>query len=337
MAGCTVNITYVGGCVGPTSTGETACLMRGKTTGTVCNSMTDNSTGTNYGPGQEKPSGGTRTDMPTTKSGGKAVPCPQGTVQGGIDADGVPLCIGSGADPKNPPVAPPTTTGPPVTTQNADGSSTTTQTTTQQNSDGSTTTTVVKTIVGADGAKTVSQTQDTGKSTSGGQGKMDTPNADQTNLCKQNPQLAICQNSTVSGDCSAGAAALVCTGDAVQCAQLRYSAELACRERQDLEDLKANGNKSLGDSILSGADPKKADIDNLLKGTEVDLSKPNLDQSGFLGGGSCLANRNFTVLGQTVTMDFSTVCNNILPFRAGIMLCAFIVAYMLVSRSVLQS
>jgi hypothetical protein len=337
MAGCTVNITYVGGCVGPTATGETACLMRGKTTGTVCNSMTDNSDGTHYGPGQEKPSGGSRTDMPTTKSGGKAVPCPQGTVQGGIDADGVPLCVGSGADPKNPPVAPPTTTNPPVTTQNSDGSTTTTQTTTQQNSDGSTTTTVVKTVVAADGSKTVSQTQDTGKATAGGQGKMDTPNADQANLCKQNPQLAICQNSTVSGDCAAGAASLVCTGDAVQCAQLRYSAELACRQRQDVEDLKVAPTKVLGDSILAGADPKQGDIDKMLKGSEVDVSQAQLDQSGFLGGGSCLANRSISVMGTSVAVDFSRVCSDILPLRAGIMACAFILAYLIVSKSVLQA
>ena len=336
-SGCAVEVTDVGMCIG-ISTG-TWCEMKGSTTGATCNSQASNKDTTAYGAAQGAnpgSAGASRVDVPTTK-GAKNVPCPTGTVQGGIDADGTPLCIGSGSAPKNPSAVPPTTTSPPVTITNPDGSTTTTQTTTQQNADGSTTTVITKTVVAADGTKSVSQSSDTSKTPSGGSGKQDTPNTDQANLCKQNPQLAICQNSNVSGDCSAGAAALTCTGDAVQCAQLRYSAELACKRRQDDLDVKALPSTAVGDSILGGTDGKKGEIDALMKGTEVDMSKPQLDQAGFIAGGSCIPNKTISVMGKPVEINFTQVCSNIQPLRAGVMACAFILAYLIVARSVLQS
>jgi hypothetical protein len=75
----------------------------------------------------------------------------------------------------------------------------------------------------------------------------------------------------------------------------------------------------------------------MLAGTTVDLSQPNLDQSGWLGPGACLAPITIQVMGNSLTASFDSVCQAILPIRAAVLLIAFIISYLLVSRSVLQS
>lgn len=260
--------------------------------------------------------------------------CPAGTVQAGISADGIPMCVGTGTNPPPPPVPPPSTTKPPTTTTGADGSTVVKQDTVQSNSDGSTTTTTTTTTTAPDGTKTVTVAANTSAAASGSPGRTDSnPQDDKYNLCKQNPTLSICRESSVNGTCGQ----ITCTGDAIQCATLRAAALMQCQQQKDIDDLTASPQKDLGASILSGADPMKTDIDNMLKGSETDLSKPSLDQAGFLGGGSCLANRSFTVLGKPVQVNFTELCSNIQPLRAVIMAVAFLAAYMLVSRSVLQS
>jgi hypothetical protein len=209
----------------------------------------------------------------------------------------------------------------------------TTQQTIQQNSDGSTTTTTTTTTVGVDGSKTVTVGSQTSNNGVGGAGKQDTPNADQMNLCKQNPNLSICQNSSVSGDCASG---LTCSGDAVQCATLMAAQKLQCARQADEDALKASPSKALGDSILAGTDPSKGDIDTLMKGDTVDMSAPALDQGGFIGGGSCIPDKTFTVMGQAVTVSFATVCSNVQPLRYIVMACAFILVYLMVARSVIN-
>jgi hypothetical protein len=254
-------------------------------------------------------------------------------VQGGFDSDGIVICIGTGSDPQNPQTPPPITTKPPVTVNNADGSTTTTQQTVQQNSDGSTTTTTTTTVVLADGSKTVSMGSNTTNSTAGTPGRQDTTATDQANLCKQNPTLSICRNSSVSGDCTAG---VVCSGDAVQCATLQAAQKLQCARQSDEDGLKSSASKTLGDAILGGTDPSKATIDTLIKGDTADMSAPTLDQGGFVGGGSCLPDKTFSVMGHVVTVSFATVCSNIQPLRYIVMACAFILVYLMVARSVIN-
>ena len=126
-------------------------------------------------------------------------------------------------------------------------------------------------------------------------------------------------------------------GDAIQCATLRAAAAMQCAQEKDAEAVKAMPVKALGEQILSGTDPMQGQFDDVVKGTEIDLGAASLDQSGFLGGGSCLPDRSFSVMGKSVTMSFSGICERIQPLRAAVMACAFIVAYLLVSRSVLGS
>lgn len=332
--GCAATATDVHTCITLGSTGVRWCDIEGKLTGAKCNANTDNSQSTNYGAGTAKPSGAsTPSDVPPTSSGGKSSPCPNGTVQGGFDSSGIPICIGTGSNPQNPSTPPTVTTKPSTTTTNADGSTVTTQQTVQTNADGSTTTTTTTTTTAPDGSKTVSVGSSTSTNSAGTAGKQDTPNTDQMNLCKQNPNLTICRNSSVSGDCTAG---LSCTGDAVQCATLMAAQKLQCARQSDEDGLKSSASKTLGDSILGGTDPSKSAIDTLIKGDTADMSAPTLDQGGFVGGGACIPDKAFTVMDHVVTVSFSAVCSNIQPLRYVVMACAFILVYLMVARSVIN-
>lgn len=111
---------------------------------------------------------------------------------------------------------------------------------------------------------------------------------------------------------------------------------MECKQRTDEEALKAMPEMTLGQKVLAGADPMQGEIDTVMKGTEIDVSKPQLDQTAFLGGGSCLPNKTMSVMGRSVTVEFAQLCTNIQPLRGVVMACAFILAYMIVSRSVLQ-
>ncbi|MRW85268.1 hypothetical protein GJ698_14380 [Pseudoduganella sp. FT26W] len=265
------------------------------------------------------------TTVPASQTGGK---CPGGTVQAGADSSGIPICIGSGTNPINS-----TSTGtvktPDTTTTAADGTTTTTSTTTVTNSDHSVTTTTTTTVTSPDGTVKTSQTSTTSNTPTGTPGKGD----DTKDFCSAHPELTICQNSSVAGACGQ----ISCQGDAIQCATLRAAAAMQCAQQQDIDALKAMPQKALGDQIMAGADPMAGQIADTLKGTDVDMSRVSFDQSGFLGGGTCLANRSFTVMGHVVPVDFTSVCNNILPLRGVMMAVALILAYLIVGRSVVGS
>lgn len=246
--------------------------------------------------------------------------CPEGTVSGGVDSSGIPICIGKAPD-RDPNAGKETIKkDPPVS--NPDGSTTETETKERTNSDGSKTTTTTTTTTGADGKKTVTVTQNTSGTPTGSKGTPDS----ESDFCKKNPQLAICKNSTVSGSCENTS----CEGDAIQCEILRQQRKEYCDGMKDTPE------SNLGKSILSGADPKQGEIANALKGTTVDLSSQSLDQSGFVGSGACFPNRNISVLGKTIEVSFTSVCNNLAPLRFGVIAVSLLAAYLLVSKSVLQ-
>lgn len=276
--------------------------------------------------GSNKPSDAkpAKTSTPADSKGN----CPGGTVQAGVDSGGTPVCIGTGTNPSTS-TSTSTTSSPTTTTTASDGTKTATSTTSTTNTDGSVTTTTSTTVTSPDGTVKTSQSSQTGPAPSGAGGKND----DKNDFCTANPGLTICQNSSVSGSCGQTA----CQGDAIQCATLRAAAAMQCAQQQDTDALKAMPQKALGDQIMAGADPMAGQIADTLKGTDVDMSHVSFDQSGFLGGGTCLANRSFVVMGRAVPVDFTTVCNNIAPLRAVMMAVALIMSYLIVGRSVVGS
>jgi hypothetical protein len=262
------------------------------------------------------------------------VACPGGTTQGGVDASGIPICIGNGTNPTGAnggAAGDPNPTSSTTTKRTeADGRTIETTKETRKNDDGSTTTKTIEKTTNPDGSTSTTSKTITGLDPNGKQGQPDKPEND---FCKLRPDLNICRNSSVAGQCGQ----ISCNGDAIQCSTLRAAAAMQCAQEKDVEAVKAMPVKALGDQVLSGADPMKGQIDEALKGKEVDMSAASLDQSGFLGGGSCLADKSISVMGASVSMSFSSVCERIQPLRAAVMACAFIIAYLLVARSVLGS
>lgn len=308
---------FVSGSAGPNGYHRMHCSGAFQYTGSQCT----------VGPTTPSPDG--QAPEPSTPNSSPDGKCPAGSVSGGQDSYGMTICIGT-AKPSTPPVT--TTDKPAVTTPNPGGGSTTTKEDVKTNSDGSTTTTTTTTVVSADGTKTTTVGSQTSPKPSGVAGTSDKPE-DKYDLCKQNPHLTICQNSQVLGNC----ADVRCTGDAIQCATLRAASAMECRDKSDREELSKSALKISGESILSGADPQKSAINAALTGTVVDLSNPNLDTSGFIGGGACFAPMTFFVMGRTVTHSFSSICENIIPLRYAIMLCASIISYLIVARTILGS
>jgi hypothetical protein len=258
-------------------------------------------------------------------------PCPAGTVQiGSVVATGAAICAGAGKLPPST-TPPPTTTKPPVTTSNPDGSTVTKQDVVQTNSDGSKTTITTTTTTAADGSKTTSVTSDTGKTASGSTGSQDNPDADKNNLCKQNPNLTICRNSSVTGTCGQ----IVCTGDAIQCATLRAAALMQCQQADDVAQIKAMPAKALGDAGLSGADPLASSVPSPSNPAVVAMPT-TLDQSGWLGGGSFFPDKTISYRGRTITLPFSQYGQYLIAFRYALMCVAMLVSFKILSGAVIR-
>jgi len=282
------------------------------------------------------PSAASPTDSKTepTKGSGPADSsgnCPKGTVQAGMDSGGTPICMGTGTNPTgtgtNSPKDERPTTGTTTNTTDEEGNNVETQTTTRQNSDGSTTTTTTKTITTPDGGKMVSGETTTSNTPGGKQGQPD-PKAD--SFCKQNPQLTVCQNSSVAGSCGT----ISCTGDAIQCATLQQAAALRCSKDEDDKALKASGAYTLGQQVMSGADPLASSLPT--SKNAVGIAVPSLDNSGWLGGGQCFPDKTITVQGQTITVPFSQACSIIVALRYALMAAASLVAFRILRAAFLS-
>jgi hypothetical protein len=273
-----------------------------------------------------------RVNMPPLDTGTAGGKCPTGSVQGGVDSDGTTICIGTGSAPPAPAVAPPTVKSPPTTVTNADGSTTTTQTTTTTNSDGSATTVTNVTVTGSDGTSSTSQSSHTGNTPAGTAGTP-TPSPDDAkyDLCKQNPMLSVCRNSSVSGSCEA----IACDGDAIQCATLRAAAQIQCKQKQDSDELSASGSHSLGAAVVGGSDPLASTLPTVGNAAQVAMPS-SLDSSGWLGGGAVFLDKSFTIQGHTITIPFSSALNYLLVLRYALMVVALLISFRILSGAIIR-
>lgn len=249
-------------------------------------------------------------------------------MNGGISDTGLQRCIGTGSDPKNKPPSPPKTETEKTETAE-DGTKTTTKTEVTTNSDGSKTTTTTVTITKPDGTKQVDQQKDTSKTPTNAPGKDDSTKDDEKyDLCKQNPHLTICQNSTVAGKCGE----ISCTGDAIQCATLRAAAAMQCKQQTDEEALKASPLTALGQAAIDGTD-----LNGLPSPTNGEVvSIPTLDSQGWLGNGAAFTDVSISLQGHQVLLPLSKVTEYLLPLRYVLMLVASLVSYRILAGAVLK-
>jgi len=260
---------------------------------------------------------------------GAGTACPKGTVAGGYSFDGKTVaCIGTGSAPSNPKPAPKTTTET-ATTTNADGSTTTTTTTKQTNADGSTTTTVDKVTTSPAGTVTKEQTKDTTPTPGGAPGRETDPK-EQESFCKQNPTLAVCRDSSVSGACEQ----TTCTGDAIQCATLQAARAMECKARQDEADVKGSALHQLGQAAATGNDPGKGTLPTPGNGEVIQVSALKAD--GWLGGGSPLKDATFSIQGKSITIPFSKASEYLLALRYALMVVASLISFRMLSGVILR-
>lgn len=204
-------------------------------------------------------------------------PCPDGYSG---EVNGQTVCI---------PRAPgsPTTTTTEGTTTTNDGTNTTTTTTSSETTcvNGVCTTTTTTTTTVTDNS--------TGEITTGS--TTGTTTQDQGEYCAENPEEPVCEGGTFGGTCGAG---FTCEGDAVQCAMAK---------EQHVRNCTLFAGKSKESDLYEASVDKTGS--QYKEGDPVNISSSSFDSSDAIGGGSsCLSDRSITVMGQTITISFSKVC-----------------------------
>jgi len=236
------------------------------------------------------------------------------------------MCIGQGTDPINSPAAPPKIEVE-KNEPTSDGGTKNTKTETVTNADGSTTKTTTVTITGPSGEKSTTQDKTTGNSASGAPGKETKPE-DKSDLCKQNPLLNVCKNSTVGGKCGE----TVCTGDAIQCATLRAAADLQCKAQKDEEAFKASPLTAKGQAAIDGKDleglpgPKNGQVVNV----------GSMKAEGWLGNGAAFEDVSVSLRGQEILIPLSKWSSYLLPFRYMLMIIASLISYRVLVGAILK-
>lgn len=327
--GCSVKMTDMKSCWGPTGSyadyeaGKAVCKFAYVTTGNQCTA----------GPGTPgmvpDPGSVPRMDqVPPQKPPPGTSSCPKGTMQGGVDSAGIPICIGTGSDPKNSPPPPPKIESS-KSESTPDGGTKTTDTTTTKNSDGSTTTETKTTTTAPDGTKTVTVTKDTSTTLTGGAGKDDSKRDDEKyDLCKQNPMLNICRNSSVSGSCGE----ISCMGDAIQCATLRAAAAMQCKQKQDEDSLNSSPLKAKGEAAINGTD-----LDGLPSPKNAQIYKiPGIESQGWLGAGGAFEDVSFVVQGHEIVVPLSKWTGYLVSLRYALMIIASMISFRILGSAILK-
>jgi len=256
-------------------------------------------------------------------------PCPAGTVHAGMSQSGIPMCVGTGTT--TPAKAAPPKNEVDKTETLPDGSTQNTKTVTVTNSDGSTTKTTTTTITRTDGSKDTSQTASTSTTPSGKPGSADRPvEDDKYDMCKTNPNLSICRESSVTGTCGQ----IQCMGDAVQCATLRATAAMQCS--QESADKEARESKHFKDAsaAAAGNDPMKDQLPTAANASVVEVG--GLKQDGWLGDRAGIDDVAFTVLNRQFVIPFSEVSQYLLGLRYALMVVAGLLSFKTLRGAILS-
>lgn len=135
--------------------------------------------------------------------------------------------------------------------------------------------------------------------TNGTQTGSTTGTASKGGLCEANPSNAQCGDGdgSFAGTCSAG---FQCDGDAVQCAMAKKQHETSCALLE---------NKTAESELYEAEKGKSGNVtENNPNNSTQNIGSGMFDYSSALGGGACLADKSVTVMGQSISIPFSTVC-----------------------------
>ncbi|MFZ6813351.1 virulence factor TspB C-terminal domain-related protein [Undibacterium sp. Rencai35W] len=107
------------------------------------------------------------------------------------------------------------------------------------------------------------------------------------------------------------------------------------QQTRDCEDHDENNELyKYGKSLLDGNDPKKSELPDKDHPQEIEVG--NIDASGFGGGGACFTDKSFVVMGHSITLPLSNMCQYLEWLRYAIMLIASIVSYRILSGAILR-
>lgn len=124
----------------------------------------------------------------------------------------------------------------------------------------------------------------------------------QESFCKENPQSALCKQSSFGGAC----AATTCEGDAVMCA---IAADQYKRNCEWFDDPAAAQLATVGNAAITGQDRPPGHPANDASSQSVSFSSV-IDQSDRLGAG-CPTDVAVSVAGKSVSIPFSSMCGNL--------------------------
>jgi hypothetical protein len=86
--------------------------------------------------------------------------------------------------------------------------------------------------------------------------------------------------------------------------------------------------------LLSGADPLT--LPTVANAQEVDVSQV-VRADGWGGGGSCFKDKTINLLGHSIVLPISRICEYLIYLRYAIMLMASLVSFRMLSGSILRS
>jgi hypothetical protein len=262
-------------------------------------------TGAECTPGQNgtQPSGETHeSDLPAGKC--------EGTVNGQTVIYDCAKTTETGEKKTTPPVTDSETT--PNTNGDPPGT-TTTNTTISCSGANSCTKTTVTTVVNNDGTKTTTTKTESG---------------DKTSMCQGTVGLKTCEgtggdNGTGEGGSAFGGTCNTkfdCDGDAILCAAAKGIHEQKCIfEKESAESELYEQHKNDGNETGMDTDTKT-------------LGPGDFDTSDAIGGAGCIADKNVTVWGQSVTLPFSVVCDSLAMFGNLLVAVSFLLAIRIVGR-----
>lgn len=208
---------------------------------------------------------------------------------------------------------------------NADGSKTKTDVKQEVSCDGTTcttTTTTTTTETSSTGTSTTSTKTDTSTKPdpSNGSGTGSNGQKGDTSFCQNNPNSPACQSSSFSGACGT---APTCTGDAVNCAIAKATFLSNCAITPSEDALKAGQDSLTQKQAGSGAE------DDPAKRTEITVEiQPNEV------GGVCPNNETFVLMGQSIDIPFSDLCDGFGWMRAALLIVAGMISMYIVIEGV---
>lgn len=167
-------------------------------------------------------------------------------------------------------------------------------------SSSSTGTTRRETICTSDGTclETITRQDST---TSGGTEKTENGKSeeikDQKSFCEENPGLSICLDGAFGGSCSSG---FTCKGDAIQCAIARQSYESSCKIHGE------NAMSAIGLAAAAASAPE------LPASSALFSLGDRLSEVPIFGtNGGCPSDSSVAVLGVSVALPFSQMCDSL--------------------------